>query len=219
MAAYIYIIASLLLYPVIGRFLVNKTNPFPQIQKKIVVILCIISLLVILSILADIITISQNLNWFLVTSIYFTVSVLFWSITTGKKAIYTNAWNLLKSATFTIGYIVATFGFFFVVLASFDLETDQRKWLTSELIYKERNIGQGPDPSVRLKKIAVYKRINLFPILAYGITAKTYDEWQLPLQKRLDVTFSHKDQTLLLESVVKGYKTFNFSDTISLAVR
>ena len=92
----------------------------------------------------------------------------------------------------------------------------QRKWLTDDLIYKERNIGQGLDPSERLKKIEVYKTIDLLPILAYRIQAKTYDEWDLPLKQKLDVAFSDKDQKLYLTSIVNGSKVFNFADTINL---
>lgn len=124
--------------------------------------------------------------------------------------------RVLQIAIFGIGYLAATLGFFFVLLASIDLDTDQRKWLTDDLIYKERNIGQGPDPSVRLKKIEVYKTVNLFPILAYRIQAKTYDTWDLPLKQKLDIFFSDKEQKLYLTSVVDGYKFFNFADTINL---
>ncbi len=216
MTAYIYITASLLLYPIVGRVAVRQTNTFPKTQKKIVWTLCTISLLVILGVLTHIITISQNLNWFLVTSIYLTVSVLLWLTQSSIKNIIKKTGTGLRFAIFGIGYLAATIGFFFVLLASIDLDTDQRKWLTDDLIYKERNIGRGPDPSVRLKKIEVYKTVGLLPLLAYRIEAKTYDEWDLPLKQNLDVSFSDKDQTLYLTSVVNGYKVFNFADTISL---
>jgi hypothetical protein len=216
MTAYIYITTSLLLYPIIGWIVIRQTNPFAKIQKEIVWTLCIISILVILGLLTHIITISQNLNWFLITSIYLTISILLWRIQSKAKPSIKNPVTVLRFVTFGIGYLAATLGFFFVLLASFDLDTDQRKWLTDDLIYKERNIGQGPDPSVRLKKVEVYKKMELLPFLAYRIKAKTYDEWNLPLKKNLDVFFSEKDQTLYLTSVVNGYEVFNFADTINL---
>ena len=216
MTAYIYITASLLVYPIVGRIVVRQTNSFPKSQKKIIWTLCIISILVILGFKTHIITISQNLNWFLVTSIYLTISILLWLTQSNTKPVIKNAGVLLRVLIFGIGYLAATLGFFFVLLASFDLETDQRKWLTDDLIYKERNIGQGPDPSERLKKIEVYKTIDLLPILAYRIQAKTYDEWDLPLKQKLDVAFSDKDQKLYLTSIVNGSKVFNFADTINL---
>lgn len=216
MTAYIYITASLLLYPIVGHIAVRQTKKFPKVQKKIVWTLCVISLLTILGLLTHIITISQNLNWFLVTSIYLTISALLCLTQYNAKPVVKTIGRTFQIAIFGIGYLSATLGFFFILLASIDLDTDQRKWLTDDLIYKERNIGQGPDPSVRLKKIEVYKTINLFPILAYRIQAKTYDEWDLPLKQKLDVSFSDKDQKLYLTSVINGYKVFNFSDTINL---
>jgi hypothetical protein len=216
MTAYVYITASLLLYPMVGHIAVRQSNKFPKTQKKIVWTLCVISMLTILGLLTHIITISQNLNRFLVTSIYLTISALLCLTPYNAKPVVKNIGRVLQIATFGIGYLAATLGFFFILLASFDLDTDQRNWLTDDLIYKERNIGQGPDPSERLKKIEVYKTINLFPILAYRIQQKTYDEWDLPLKQKLDVSFSDKDQKLYLTSVVNGSKVFNFSDTINL---
>jgi len=217
LAAYIYITASLIFCPIVGHIIVRKARKIPRMQKKTVWTLCIISFLVILGSLTHIITISQNLNWFLVTSIYLTISVLLWLTQSAAKAIIKNTGAILRLTVFGIGYLAATLAFFFVLLASFDLDTDQRKWLTDDLIYKERNIGQGPDPSVRLKKIEVYKTVSLLPILAYRIEYKTYNEWHLPLKQNLDVSFSDKNQTLYLTSVVNGYKVFNFADTINLA--
>jgi hypothetical protein len=216
MTAYIYITASLLLYPIVGRIAIRQTNSFPLTQKKIVWTLFIISILIILGLLVHIITISQNLNWFLVTSIYLTVSVLLWLKQSKAKPVIKKIVTVLRFVTFGIGYLAATIGFLFVLLASFDLDTDQRKWLTDDLIYKERYIGQGFDPSLRLKKIEVYKKIDLLPFLAYRIKVKTYDEWNLPLKQNLNVFFSDKDQTLYLTSVVDGYRVFNFADTINL---
>ncbi|MEX6690162.1 hypothetical protein QTN47_21815 [Danxiaibacter flavus] len=117
------------------------------------------------------------------------------------------------------GYIIAIIGFPFVFIISLELTTNQRKWLGDDLIYNEWNIGQGPDPSVRLKKVEIYKRVTLFPVMAYLVKTKTYDEWSFPLQRELTVVFSEKDQTLYLTSVVNGYKVFNFSDTIKLKAR
>lgn len=216
MTAYVYITASLLLYPIVGHIVVRQSNKFPKTQKKIVWTLCIISLLTILGLLTHIITISQNLNWFLTTSVYLTISVLLFLTQYNIRLAIKNVGGVLRIVVFGVGYLAATLGFFFVLLASFDLDTDQRKWLTDDLIYKERNIGQGPDPSERLKKIEVYKTIELFPILAYRIQTKTYDEWDLPLKQKLDVSFSDKDQKLFLTSIVNGYKVFNFADTINL---
>lgn len=194
----------------------RRSDNCTKTQKRIVLSLCAISVLIILSLLVHIITISQNLNWFLVTSIYLTVSVLLWLTRSATKPIIKNVGTGLRFIIFGVGYFAATFGFLFVSLASSALETGQRKWLTDNLIYKERNIGLGPSPSVRLKKIEIYRTVDILPLLACRIEAKTYDEWVLPLKQNLEVSFSEKYQTLYLASVVKGYKVFHFADTIKL---
>jgi hypothetical protein len=216
MTAYIYITASLLIYPIIAQVTVQLSNRFPKTQKKIVWTLCVINMLTIFALSNHIITISQNLNWFFITLIYFTISLLLCLKQYNKSPTNKNMGSVLQTIVFGIGYLIATFGFFFIFIISSDLDSDQRKWLTDKLIYIERNIGQGPDPSERLKKIEVYKAIKQFPILAYRIQEKTYDEWNLPLQEKLDVSFSNIEQKLILTSIVKGSKVFTFSDTINL---
>jgi hypothetical protein len=216
MTAYVYITASLLLYPMLGYVAVRQSDKFPQTQKKIVWMLCLISMLTILGLLINIITISQNLNWFLLTSIYLTISALLCLTQYNIEPVVKNMGRILQIAIFSIGYLFATLGFFFILLASFDLDSEQRKWLTDDIIYIERNTGQGPDPLIRLKKIEVYKKAKLFPVLAYRIYQKTYDDRDLPLKQNLDVSFSENDQKLYLTSVVNGFKVFNFADTINL---
>jgi hypothetical protein len=216
MTAYIYITASLLLYPILGRIYVKQTSKNSKSPKRVAWALSIISILVLLGLLTHIVTISQNLNWFLVTSIYLTISVLLWLTQSNTKRIVKNTGTMLQFAIFGFGYLAATFGFLFILLTSWDLDTDQRKWLTDNLIYKERNIGQGLDPSVRIKKVEIYKTVQFLPLLAYRIQSKIYEEWDFPLKKDLDVTYSAKDQTVYLTSVVHGYKVFSFSDTINL---
>lgn len=216
MTAYIFITASLLLYPIIGWLAVRRTNKLLKIQKKIVWISCTISFLVIFGIFKHIITISQNLNWFLITSIYLTVSFLLWLLISKINNITNGIWTVLSIAIFGFGYLSATIGFLFVLLVSFEFDTDQRKWLTDDLIYYEQNIGQGFDPSVKLKKVEIYKTVSLIPIFAYRIKAKTYDDWDLHLKQYLDVSYSDKEQILYLKSIVIGFKVFNFADTINL---
>jgi hypothetical protein len=216
MAACIYIIISLLLYPVIGYFTIRLTTNSPKTQKQIVWLLCIVSTLVIVALLTHIITISQNLNWFLVTSVYLTISMSLWLPRFKAKHISKSIGTVLRFLIFGFGYLLATVGFPFVIFTSFDLDTDQAKWLNNSLIYNERNIGQGPDPSVRLKEIEVYKTMALLPVFAYRIKVKVYDEQNLPLSQNLGVRFSKKDEKLYLSSVVNGYKTFIFADSIQL---
>ena len=213
MTAYIYITVSLLSYPILGWFIIRQTKNYPPLQKRIVWTLFIISSVILLCTLTHIITISQNLNWFLLTSIYLTISTLLWLTQFQLRTSIKNAGKLLMVMIFGIGYLIATMGSFFTIVTSFELQPSQRKWLTNDLIYKERNIGSGPDPSVSLKRIEVYKTIKILPLLAYRIEAKTYDTWNVAIKQNLDVSFIKDKQILYLTSSVNG---FNWTDSINL---
>lgn len=217
MSAYMYITFSLILYPLAGYFLIRLTKSSLSFRKMILGALASASLLIITCIITNTITISQNLNWFLVTFIYLTFSVLLWLTQTRNNIPVKYIGKFIIIISFGFGYVIATIGFFFVMIAANELDTDQKIWLTENLIYTERNIGQGPDPSVREKEVEVYKKVNWLPLIATRIKTKTYDEWYTPLQKNLDVSYSKERQLLYLNSVVQGYKTFTWADTISLS--
>ncbi len=215
MTPYFYITSSLLLSPLIGKLISRKFKRFPKIKNITVCALYFMTFLTCLCLENNIITISQNLNWFLITSTYLTLSVLLWSIQSKNNQYINKTGIILRYIIFGPLYFIATFGFLFILIASSDLETDQRKWLSDRIIYNERNIGQGPDPWERLKKIEVYRTVNSFPFLAYRIKSKIYDEYHFSLQKQLDVSFTKRDNIIHLKSFVKGYKDFN--DTINLS--
>lgn len=216
MSSYVYIILSLILYPILGYFFIRLTKTRPQLQNIIASTLIALSLLTILGLLTHTITISENLNWFVVTANYMTLSVLLWRAYFTDNRIFKTISKVLLGSVFGLGYLVSTFGAFFVILAANDLDTDQRIWLTNNLIYKERNIGQGPDPSLRLKEVEIFKRVNWFPLIATRLEIKSYDEWNFPLKRNLNVSYSNEREILYLSSVVYGYKTFAWNDTISL---
>src|SRR5687768_10508210 len=103
MTAYIYITASLILYPLVGRVAVRQTNKFPKMQMKVLWTLCIVSVFVLLGLLTHIITVSQNLNWFLLTSIYLTVSFLLWLTQSAENSIIKKVGRGFRFVIFGIG--------------------------------------------------------------------------------------------------------------------
>lgn len=176
----------------------------------------ILGLLIILCKALHVITISQKINWVLISVPYLTISFILWSGSFKTQVNIRDGSKILMTFIFGAGYLLATFGFFLIFIFSLELDTDQEKYLTDNLIYKERNIGQGPDPSARLKKISIYKKLTLLPILASRVTTKTHDTWNLPLQPMLDISVSKDKDLLYLKSVVEGHKVFNWADTIWL---
>jgi hypothetical protein len=219
MTAYTYITLSLFLYPVIGRFLISQTQKYILVQRRIVWTIFFSSIFIACCAMAHIITISQNLNWFLITSVYLTVSVFLWSTQFQLRSSLKKIGKIFITIIFGLGYFVATAGFFLLMILSSEMQISQRKWLTADLIYQERNIGSGPDPSLSLKKIEVYRTVKFMPLIAYRMEARTYDTWNMNLKQNLDVSFSKRDQMLYLSGVSNAGKTSSWSDTICLAKR
>ena len=215
MTIYLYITASLILSPLLGWLITRKIKNYHALNK-IGIIFFVFSSAVIVFSLAHFITISTGLNWFLLTSVYFTVSLLLFLTKFQKNRLIRIGGQSARGVIFGFGYLIAVLGFLFVMLWSNERTSVQKEWLTSDLIYFERNIGAGPDPGIREKKIEVFKTIRWFPILARRIYAKTYDEWNFSIQRVLDIRFSENDQILYL-AIGNGDKKFHaFSDTINL---
>ena len=216
MSAYLCISLSLLVYPIIGYFLVQFARIKPFLQRLMMGTLFLTSISVLSAVLTHTITISQNLNWFLITSGYLTVSVLLWLTKFSGSSMMFSLGKGLRILIFGFGFLAATAGIFFTVIVSLHFDTDQRKWLTNDLVYQERNIGQGPDPSIRLKEIEIFKRVNWLPFLATRIKAKTYDDWDGLLGSNLDVTYSQAKETIFLRSAEQEDGQVPWADTISL---
>jgi hypothetical protein len=207
MTAYIYITIALLLYPTIGRFIIEKTNAFPEKQRFIVNAFSMISVLIVVGWRCEFITIWQNLNWFLFIFIYLIICVLLHLDVFEMKT--------FKRFFFGTGYFLATFGCFFIIIASLDLEIDQTVWLTEDLLYQEKNTGQGPEAE-RGKEIEVYKTLQYVPFLAYKIASESYDTWELHLDRNLNVDFSKSTQMLYLRSKIGDSPFSNWKDSIRL---
>lgn len=216
MTAYFYITFSLLLFPLLGKFLLTKTLDFPKLRKPIILMLCLTTLVTLISIETHFATISENVNWLFVTLMYLTLAVLLWWMESASGMVVKKIGVISRYVIFGIGYFIAVFGFFFILMASEELEPDQTIWLDKNLIYIERNIGQGPDPSERLKKIELYKTVPYLPFVMYRFKTRTYDEWSFPLQQQLTVSYVKQKGIIFLESFVKGYKDFSFTDRIKL---
>ena len=207
---------SLILYPLLGWTLIRFTKLNFSLQKALLVISGLVVLIVCLSIALNIITTYTVLNWVLATFPYLFISILLWVGYWHGKSFLRISCVILMFTTFSLGYLLSTIGILFTMFAVSDLDTDQKQRLSDNLIYYERNIGQGPDPSIRNKQVEVYKKLRWLPILATRVTNITYDAWDPPLQRNLDVSLSKDKGFIYLHSKVEGYKTWNWKDTVQL---
>lgn len=204
MTAYFYITLSLILYPFIGRFLIRQTQKHILLQRRIILTVFFFSIFIVCAATAHIITIFQHLNWFLITSTYLTISVFLWWTQFQLRPSLKKAGKIFIAMIFGLGYFVATAGFLFLMILSVEMQISQKKWLTDDLIYQERNIGPGPDPSVSLKEIEVYRTVKFMPLIAHRMEARTYDTWNMNLQQNLAVSFSKQDQILSLSGITSA---------------
>jgi hypothetical protein len=169
-----------------------------KIQKRISMALLTILLPTIFGILTQTITIFTNLNYFLATFLYFIVSYFLWLTFFHTDKIVKLLVKISMFSVFGFGGILATLGFFFLFILSSELTPIQDIWVADNLVYKERNIGSGPDPDERLKRIEIYKTYDWCPIIAQRIQNREYDDWDGNLGPVLDTKYNAETKKLYL---------------------
>lgn len=148
MIPFYIVISSLLLYPIFGWAVIYFTKNKPMLRKKFLFISGGAALLIIMSSTFSLVTTSSNLNWFLLTFPFLFVCLLLWTGRGISNIVIRRLCILLMEVIFGLGYMLSTVGFLFTLIAVSDCDTDQRKRLSDSIVYFERNVGQGPDPSI-----------------------------------------------------------------------
>jgi hypothetical protein len=186
---------------------------FKVYQTRISMTLLTILSTTLLGFFTQTITILDNVNYFLSAFTYFIVSYFLWIALYNTDKIVKSVVELTILIVFGFGGILATLGCIFILRFSIEMTPFQNFWLADNLIYKEWNLGSGPDPDKRLKCIEIYKTNSLFPIIATRIKDKKYDNWEGNLSPLLEARYNAMTKKLYLSNSIQefpfSYKHWN----------
>ena len=173
MTEILIILIALWTYPLITLFLVWWTKNRQAIRKKIIWISVFASLTALFGLLTNISTTLSVVDWILVTSIYFTISLLLWLIQFRQKLILKIIAVVGMIIVFGIGYLSSTIGIIGIGFVVNEYTTDTERWFASGMIYKECVLGNAIS-DYRGKKVEIYKTISWLPIIEWRIKHKEY---------------------------------------------
>jgi hypothetical protein len=213
----IIILGAIWCYPIITYFLLWFTRKNTLLRKRIVYTSLIITGLTAIGILTDISTTVAAIDWILLTSIYFTFTLLLWLTLFIKNKLIRIPAIIIAGIIFGVCYLMGSVGALGIGFVAYGFETRKEQWLTDGIIYKETPLGNALS-DYRGKKVEIYKTIPWFPIIEWKTQTKKYYNL-IVYQKTLHTDYRPAEKKLYLSAsmrwVPKG-TVYYFADTLSI---
>ena len=218
MSAFIIVLFGFWFYPLLAYGAVKTTADRPDTRRLMLWIAFLLSALAIIGLSTGITTTSSLLDWFLLISIYGTVSLLIWIYRTerGNKAHYLA--GVAQLCIFGAGYVFSTAGFTalgFMVAAH--VPTDVRN-VGDGLIYKEVPYGNAVS-DFRLKRVELTRTPSLLPLIEWPVVRKEYDASDELMAPPFGIYYNQQRQQLCLSASHLSDETHrleSWSDTLDV---
>jgi len=202
--AWIIIILGLWIYPILGYFVIRMTKNKPLAKKIIFLIISIVFGVTLIGLLTNISTTLDELDWWFISSIYLSISVLLWWCAFRKNKVLKGFGIVLMVIIFGFGYLSGTIGALGVGFVVGEYECDYRVNLGNGIIYKEFALGNAIS-DYRGKRVEVFKSLPWFPLIEWRIKKMDYHN-VLPYLRRLYVTFKPEEKKIFLWTIDKRWK-------------
>ncbi|MFT3824327.1 MAG: hypothetical protein QM731_10425 [Chitinophagaceae bacterium] len=212
------LLGALFLYPVITYLFLQRTKNKPRARKLLFTISFITVALVALGLLLNISFTISVVDWFLLTSFYFVICLVFWWFYMQSSIISRIIGGIGLVLFCGTGYLIAVYGFLGIGFVVGRYETHTEKWLPDGLIYKDQILGNALT-DFRGKRVEVYRTCRWLPLLEKRIAYKDYYNW-IVYMKQINVQYDPVvKQFNLTASAEEGTKDLirnTWSDTLKL---
>jgi hypothetical protein len=214
MIVFLIILIAIWTFPILTLILVRLTRNNARWKKRIIKIVLGITSLTILGLVFNFSTTIKELDWILVTSVYFSICLILWVVFFFTNKIVKVLATIAMILVFGFGYLSGTIGFIGVGFVVGAYDTTYEKWLGDGLIYKETPIGNAI-ADYRGKRIEIYKTISWLPIIEWRIMHREYYNW-ITYGNNLNVDYRANDKAIYLNVSEPGKdnKLETWSDTI-----
>ncbi len=190
---------ALVVSPIVGYLVYFLTTNFLGIRAIILGIVYGLSIIILLALLVNIITVSSNLNWVCIGLLYLAVCCLLWGFyfnapRTGAKTMSLVGMILV----YGVGYLLGTIGFVILWYLLADFVLYQEEDLGHGLVYQERSIN-GTLSSKQGTVVEIRKAVPVLSFLRYKVAGKKYLNEGV-YQKSIDVAYDADRGVVLLKS-------------------
>jgi hypothetical protein len=207
MTAWLIILFGLWLYPIISFIVIWKTRNRPILRKRIFYISVVCTVFTLLGVWANISTTSSELDWLMISNLYFTISlILSWMVFEPNKYLKIIGY-ILMCCIYGEVYISSTLGAVGIGFVIHDYSTDTEIWLEKDLIYKDILIGNAI-AKVRGKRVEIYKTLPYLPIIEWRKQTKEYFGFTTYMNK-INVDYKATENKLYLSISSKDWGRWN----------
>lgn len=215
--ATLIILFSLWIYPILSLVLLRLTKDRRQIRKKIWRISFMLSAIAILGSFTHISTTLSEIDWLIISSIYFTISLILWWTQFQYNRFLKAAGILGMVFIFASGYFAGTAGALGVGFAVAEMEATTEQWLDDGIIYKEVTLGNAIS-DYRGKRVEIYRTIPFFPFIEWRTQKKEYFNLSV-CRNPLIVDYRFPENKLYLSAIKLQKRDIQkvWGDTLTLA--
>lgn len=213
MNIFFIVITALWICPFLSYIIYQLTKGKPVLLKRVLWSLIVLDLLAIVGMRVGVSTLSTEINWVIITTIYLTISLLFWILQDHKNKLIKVTTIILMLFAFFFGMSAGSIGALGTAFILGEYEAKMSKKITASLTYTEFTLGNALN-DYRGKRIEIAKKIAFFPVLQYLIVKKEYYDINAYAHE-LNVNYS-QDKNILVLSTWNNKDPENklFPDTI-----
>jgi hypothetical protein len=169
------LLVSLWFYPILAKLSLYLTKGSLKARKYFIAIPLSIATIVLLSFLTGISTTSEDLDFFLISIIYLSVSQLLFLAYTFKNVVIKIISGFAMACVFFLGYTLSTIGFLGLGMIAMPLQTTRAVRLSDKLVFKQHNLGNAIS-DYRGIEITLFKNYAWLPGIERQIFEKSYNE-------------------------------------------
>lgn len=217
MVIFIISILALWIYPLFGLAITYRFKNKPKLKKWVYISSFSLSGIAIIGYLTQISTTSTAIDWFILSTLYLSTSLIICWIHSNRRLIVKIAAVILMIGVFGPGYLISTIGFLGLGFIVGEYETTNEKWMEDGIIYKEVTLGNAIS-DYKGKRVELFKTIPWFPIIEWKIQEKEYFNI-ITYMNELDVVYNSEKKEIYLSKEMEFGKEKEiqyFNDTIVL---
>lgn len=218
MTAWVIILFALWTFPVISFYMVKLTEKKKHIRNRIILLCVFLNSVAAFGLLTNISATLKEIDWLIVTSIYFTICILLWLGFYQKKKIVKISALIIMVCIFAIGYISGTVGALGVGFVTAEYEPSVEKWLGDGFIYKETSLGNAVS-DYRGKRVEIFRTIPWLPVIEWRVQNKVYQNYVAILTNPLTVEYKQSEKKIYLSASMwweNERKQEEWADTLSI---
>jgi hypothetical protein len=218
MTTFLIILIGLWTYPIISFLVLRLTKNRLELRRQLITASSVLAVLALFGLTTNISTTLSELDWFVVSTIYLTISLTLAWTQFQKNKIVKVFGNITMFLVFGVGYLSGTIGALGVGFIIGEHDTVYEEWLGDGIIYKETTLGNAVSDH-RGKRVEIYKTISWLPLVEWRTEVKEYKEYITIMTTPLTIDYKPEDKKIYLSASMwweHDKKHINWADTLTI---